>query len=784
MLNILLKIELEKYSDDKAFEELAYDVIKESFPNAERCGGSHDMGIDAEETIHYADHEVKRKYQFSIEKDVKAKIRKTINRFSEEHVEWDELAYVSNRDINAGNIKSWFESEYHKKIIICDQQTIDNTLTNNSALWRKHFPLIPMPEDIHENLLENRQLHENMLKSSLLYASDAHEDVKTKRTDLFEQFVFSIALTAKIITYASVSKTFESMFHKALRTDLFEDAIDGLVKKDMLQPISGEIQSWKISHYAADTIKTNEEHISDERAELIDDIIVEVKSQLGEKSSLTKEDEARVKSNIKNVLNKFFQLYGTDFAIDKGQTILTEFRKQEILKEKAGYKLNPYLADIILYSIGRIIEMPSEKQLHTLSLLSNSFICAQIMQVDPLLTDCQTEVLKEKLFILDTDIVLHSIVPESKNCASYQKMISTLVKRGCIVCVPESVIEEVIVHAESAWGNYKRFKASYSTNDKSTLSEDYRNVFVDGFFTKNAQDPLVSFENYISNYYDRNEPRALIMSVLEDMLPSGVIIGKDEVWKGDINIPEEEIESLSRKLYVKTLDTPKAEYRTDEGNELIARNDALIYLTAYYLSGSNEQGGMLAQQSYVITTSTRTIKCAKDINLFKSVVTKPLIIISILSKLGLFESGYDVVDLLGNPFFAKIASENREELEKLAKLGVDLRGKKIPRLLLDLKNMIHKDLTSEVDAEIEAINTRTDMLPPRDTMQQYVDLAQSVESAGYHMMPIAQEIIKTYRAEIEKNRQKDVEIAMLKQKKKKKEKNRQRYEANYNKHKR
>lgn len=778
MLNMLLKIALERYTDDKAFEELAYDVIMESYPNAERSGGTHDKGIDAEETLHFEDKDIKRKFQFSIEKDVQAKIKKTVKRFNDEQVDWDELVYVSNREINVGNTKTWFVGEYNKKIAIYDQQAIDNILTNNSALWRKHFPSIPMPEDIYENPLENRQLHENMLKSSLLYASDAHEDVKTKRTDLFEQFVLSIALTDKIVSYASVSKTFDSMFHKPLRMELFEEAVGGLVKSGMLQPINGEIQSWKISQHATDTIKTNEESVSDERSELIDDIIVEVKAQLGEKASLTKEDETRVKSNIKNVLNKFFQLYGTDFAIDKGQIIFTEFRKQEILKEKAGYKLDTYIADTILYSIGKIIEAPSEKQLHTLSLLSNSFICAQIMQVDPLLTDCQTEVLKEKLFILDTDIVLHSIVPESKNCASYQKMINALVKRGCLVCVPESVIEEVVIHAESALGNYKRFKASYSTKDKSTLSEDYRNVFVDGFFTKNAQDPLVSFENYISNYYDKSEPRALILSVFEDMLPKGVIIGQNELWKGDVNIPEEEIESLSKKLYVKTLDTAKAEYRTEAGNELIARNDALIYLTAYHLS-NQEQRGMLSQQCYVITTSTRTIKCAKDINLFKSVVTKPLLIISILSKLGLFDAGYDVVDLLGNPFLSKIASENWEELERLARLGVDLRGKKIPRLLLDLKAMIHKDITSEVDAEIEAMDTRVDLLPPRDAMQQYVDLAQSVESAGYHMMPLPQQIIKTYRAEIEKNKQKDEEIAKLKLKKKKKDKSRERYEKKY-----
>lgn len=781
MLNLLLKIALERYSDDKAFEELAYDVIKESYPNADRCGGTHDLGIDAEETLYYKDNKVNRKFQFSIEKETQSKIKKTVKRYEDEQVEWDELVYVSNREINVGSTKTWFEHEYHKKITICDQQWIDNILTNNSALWKKHFPNIPMPDDIYENPLENRQLHENMLKSSLLYASNNYEDIKTKRTDLFEQFVLSIALTEKTITYTNVSETFRSMFHKPLREDLFEDAVAGLIEKRILQSKGSDSQCWEVSSSTVDTIKKNDASLSDEREVLINDILQDVKLQLGDERRLSNEEETRVRNNTKDVLNKFFQLYGTDFAIDKGQTLLTEFRKQEILKEKAGYRLEPYIADTILYSIGKILETPSESQLHTLSLLSNSFICAQIMQIDPLLTDCQTEVLKEKIFMLDTDIVLHSIVSESKNFNSYQQMINTLVHRGCLVCIPDSVITEVIIHAESARGNYKRFKASYSTNDKSTLSEDYRNVFVDGFFTKNAQDPLVSFEKYISNYYDENAPRELILSVFEDMLPKGVIIGQDELWGNSVSIPEDEIENLSRRLYVKTLDTPKAEYRSEAGNELIAKNDALIYLTAYHLSGQNdEHNGMLSQRCYVITTSTRTIKCAKDINLFKSVVTKPLIIISILSELGLFEVGYDVVDLLGNPFLAKIASENREELEKLAKLGVDLRGKKIPRLLLDLKAMIHKDITSEVDAEIEAMDPRVDLLPPKDAMQQYVDLAQSVESAGYHMMPLPQQIIKTYRAEIEKNKQKDEEIAKLKLKKKKKDKSRERYEKRYN----
>lgn len=786
MVNTLLKIELEKYSDDKTFEELAFDIIMESYPNAERRGGTHDLGIDAEETLHYGEQRIERKYQFSIEKNPKEKIKKTIARYAEAAVYWDELVYVSNRHIDAGSTKTWFFETYHKKLIICDQQVIDYVLTNNSVLWKKHFPTIPMPIDIYDDRLANEQLHENMLKCSLLFASHKYIEVDKKRSELFEQYILSLALTSneKAISYSIASQKFHAMFHKTLTPDYFRDAIEGLIKNDLLHPKESEEQIWEVSEVAINAIKNEETEIENGRENLVNDIVKDVKRQL-QNIKISQEETSQIKCNVKNVLNKFFQLYGTDFAIKIDQKILSEFRKQEILKDIAGDKLDTHIAETILYAIGKIIESPTENQRHTLSLLSKSCICAQIMQIDPLLSDCQAEVLREKIFILDTDVVLHSIVPESPNYELYQQMINALVEKGCIVCVPQSVVDEVIVHAESSFGNYKRFKASYSTNDKSTLKEDYRNVFVDGFFVANAQDSLISFDNYISNYYDKEEPLSLILDVMNKFLAKRVIICKDDIWNNDINIPDDEIEDLARSLLIKTLDTLKAEHRGDAGNELIARNDALIYLTAYHMSKNtnHDQRGMLSQRCYIITTSTRTIKCAKEKNLFKSVVTKPLILISILSELGLFDEGYDVVDLLGNPFLAKIASENWEDLEKLAKLGVDLRGKMIPRLLRDLKDQLHVELTNKINIEINAEDSDITLVPPRDEMQDYIDFVHSVEDAGYNMMPGPAKIVKAYRVELEKNKQKDIEIATLKHKKKKKEKNKQRYEQNYAAHK-
>lgn len=781
MINRELSNALDNFTDTVAFEKLSYHIMKERYPNIEKVGGVQDKGKDAQEEIHYVDNSIfHRRFQFSIEKNIKEKIRKTIQRYRDEDVEWDELVYVTNQCVQTIEaLSTWFQQEYNKKLIIHDQDEIENVLIKNPILCQQYFPNIQIYGYTNENrLTKNQQLHENILKCALLYASRSNDVIKSKRNELFEQFILSLALTAKKITSDDVSKYFCTMFHKVLPTAQFIETIERLVEKRLLFPMALEQDSWRVTEDALSLLKENQKVINDGREKLINEIFIEVKQQQHD-YKISKEEETRIKTNIKNVLNKFFQLYGTDFAIKIDQKILTEFKKQEILQKIAGVRINSQLVDTILYSIGKIIEQPTDQQRHTLSLLSKAYICAQIMQIDPLLSDCQTEILKDKIFILDTDVVLHSIVQESDNYNLYQQLITNLIQRGCKVSVPQAIINEVIVHAESSYGNYKRFKASYSTGDKSTLKEDYRNVFVDGFFAANGVDELITFDNYMSNYYDKQAPLQLMLDVMSHYLPSGVIIGNDETWIGNINIPQEEINRLSGRLYDRTLDTTKAEYRTNQGNESIANTDALIYLTAYHMSGNSESSGMLSQPCYVVTTSTRTIRCAKDVNLFKSVVTKPLIIISILEELGMFDAGYDTVDLLGNPFLAKIASDNWDDLAKLAQLGVDLRGKKIPRLLLDLKNMIHTDLTCGVDSEIGINNPDSLLDPSPDSMQEYINLVNSIENAGYKMMPIPQQIIKEYRAEIQKNEQKDVEIANLKQRKKKKERNKQRYETKY-----
>lgn len=79
---------------------------------------------------------------------------------------------------------------------------------------------------------------------------------------------------------------------------------------------------------------------------------------------------------------------------------------------------------------------------------------------------------------------------------------------------------------------------------------------------------------------------------------------------------------------------------------------------------------LLFGKAYLITNSTRSIRCAKKNNILSKVIAKPSILIALISEIGMFDvSNKSIINLLDNPFLAEIVEENWDGMKLLMESG-------------------------------------------------------------------------------------------------------------------
>lgn len=378
------------------------------------------------------------------------------------------------------------------------------------------------------------------------------------------------------------------------------------------------------------------------------------------------------------------------------------------------------------------------------------------MRMDPMLAGFQKKTFASKVYILDTDFVLNCMVKYGPFSDIYTVLLKELLNNGCKVYIPKSVVEEVVTHASFAKRNFNYFRNTFTAVDETVVYEKLSNVFVIDYYIRvlrNNQDySMATFSSYMQNIYEESDGYKFMLEVMGEKLPKGVIIG-DEDLVNSFKIDEVDCEGLTKLIYDETIKTPKAAYRTPEENWRIAKTDAELYLMARELnSGIPEKNKkMLDGNAYLVTSSSRAIRCAKDINLFKSVVARPKVLVALLSEIGLFDSSNKaIVNLLGNPFLAEAVNQSWTGIKSLIDSGVDLRGKELPRLKRDLKEELHILMTK--DEELTDINPGDESTENEsrtsftfnDNLDDFVRFAKEIQNKGYKMIPAAEKMICAY----------------------------------------
>lgn len=587
---------------------------------------------------------------------------------------------------------------------------------------------------MNKYFFQDADLEEALLKVCILF--DNNERIATKKDSLFLKTVLALIVSHKANTVDDIFKYFEKK-NGGLNVDFqkVNSAVTELIKKGLIDNTNG-LNLTNKSKEDADKYIEETMSLMDILVQTILDLI---KTNIGK--SLSKEEQ--ICQNIKDCLNYYFEVASLSLlGLDNPKDINCLSKIKEIasqnLQDKSGE-----ITDNIIYAIGCVLREPNKDGQKVIDLLARLSITSKIIGEDPLLASFKATVFRNKVFILDTEIILYLITENARYSQQYRLLVKKLLDNQCKIYVPENVILEVYDHAEAANKRYP-FVSSLILNDDKVVVDELENVFVEDYYytVRVAGKENIKWRNYISNFYDREERANLIYDQLDLKLDERIILSD---MPHGANVDEVEKQQLLPQAILITKNTPKGIKRSDEKNEQIAETDVVLYLTAKFLNKKSQEekkrrrnsSGVLSNDYYLVSSNSRIHYCAKSMGLSENILCNPNALIAYLAETGiLYKDEVRISSLFDNIFLMQISKEIWPEIECLLKIGVDIKGLTHIKLRRDLGDVITRLLSSEKDSD-------------------YNEILQIIKSRGYNLEPVV-------NAVVDESQQKDIEIDNLK----------------------
>jgi hypothetical protein len=564
---------------------------------------------------------------------------------------------------------------------------------------------------------KDKDIEEAMLKSCLLFNS---KEIKNKRNVIFQKFLLSLIIGGGVANRKGILEKVTTQYKGYLINENNIDfAIQELIKNKFIKEENGELA---LTVESQQDMEKDVKLISEQQKHLIDDISKMVQRAYGKKIS----NENQVKSNIKDCIDYYYVITGLSFfELDKRKeaTELPQLGKIASNGLSSGEKEE--LSNQIIYTIGSVIEKPTEEQKCILELLARTYITMQIMDIDPLLSEFKSTLIREKVFIVDTDVLLYLLTDNASLSKQYRKMIEMLQKCGCTIYIPEEVIKEVFNHAEAALKRYP-FVSYLIDTPGNLVRQDLKNVFIEDYYYTRTLDNVkyLTWEHYIKNYYSSTYGVSLISEQIKDKLGERI---QYNTMPEESNIDDKLLKKLAEASLEETYKTEKAQHRDEDKNQDIAKTDAQLYLQIKKQNEiNNERIGrkdvdrqdLLWNKYYILTNSTRVHYCAKQLGVSANILCKPASLMAYLVETGLVQDNQlKIQSLFENPFLQHTAKTIWKDVENLLKLGIDIKGKNIITMRFELQDEINNLLTNPTEEDCN-------------------DIYSHVKQKGYSFLPL------------------------------------------------
>ena len=601
------------------------------------------------------------------------------------------------------------------------------------------------------------RLKRSLLECSLLFHSNNSLVAGIDKSDILSKSIFAIIADIKgTSTVEKISTAYFERFGKPIDVDVLDGVLKGLVKSSFISPFEDGYRPHKL---AAETMHEGVQHFEERMRQLNQQLLAKAETKI--EGAIDNPTKQIIERNIRKSLNLYFQLYALDYVFDDDAEHKVE--EEDVINE-VKRDLAEELSDALLEAFSDLIEHPTDEQKETLMLCVKLFVGAQFLQIDPLVSQMELSKLKEKRFILDTDFLLYSITRHCRQSAEYKKLLKTLRKIGCELVIPNEVVTEVQKHALCAENNYYRFRNTLAAVDEDAIDEKANNVFVKDYCMNRLHNQYnKSIRSYLyENYLSMEEPLDFIKDFIRDELHIEPGLDMDIPVDNDYLYIKDQ---LIEKIYDKTRKSDKDRWRDDNETRAIAETDAKLLLNALTLNKNiqpESEKELLYANTYLVTYTTKGIKSAKELNIYRKVVTRPEILINLLMEIGLFDDKHNgMFNLFDNPFLAQIMSEHWAVITALSKTGVDLRGHSVTKLGRDLGATVHTYLTKNSD--VEHINSAENYsFEAISTVDEFLQFVKEIKRKNYNFMPDAEKLIEKYNEQKAEKEMAEAEVVKTK----------------------
>ena len=525
-------------------------------------------------------------------------------------------------------------------------------------------------------------LEDSMLKSILLFNN---YNTKDNKKDLLPMAIFSIIIHGR--GEYNIDNILEILRERFALDYKPDDIIPHITKLSSKGYITQTEDKYKDCSKDGGTFFS---HIEEETQALITGIIARI-TKVGH-ISINQNDTTKIKRNIRNALSIYFQLYGYSFwGLKQKEDVNNIPNAVEIacreLPNKLGRALVGALADVI--------NNPQRQEKEILEKWARAYVAMEVLSLDPSLRNFKVTKLRTKIFIIDTDVALNALASKARYSAVYRQMIKSLIKAGCQLLIPSTVIDEIQDHIDAAKKRYSYNGSQWTSIPDEVLETIDANIFVEDYVKLVRSDFRdLQFQTYIENFSDPENPQLLIDKLKTVFSHELRIMGEDEIEPINDNIKQK----LADEIESKTMMSAKGSKRNSEKNAQIAETDALLYLTIQKLN-RDERGNNkpLSQKAYLLTTTKKTIDCAKKLGIYdKNIICSPLALAPILQEIGLIEGAQiNPINLFENPFLTYTAELIWPQVKPLLEAGAQLKYKDIHRLRIDVDANIDSILTCE-----------------------------------------------------------------------------------------
>ena len=403
-----------------------------------------------------------------------------------------------------------------------------------------------------------------------------------------------------------------------------------------------------------------------------------------------------LKNTIRKALSVYFGMYGyTFFGAQKKESDPVRNAAVNVIKDEIT---DNRLAESLIIALADIIEHPNKSQEQVLTQWARAFVAMETMSFDPLLNNLQRKKLKDKEFIIDTDVALHCLATKSRYSNDYRQMLDTIKDIGCTLYIVPEVINEIRKHIDAAVKQAKFYGRQLLEFPDDVLYEKICNVFIDDYvhIAREAKE-TISFREYIEEFYDSDHPNSQVL--LKGKLKN-VFSEKALTCNLEVDSTSQRFIDLNAEVYNLTMLTSKAQSRSEDENEAVSRLDAYLYMIAAKNNEGKDSLEVLAGKTYILTDSTRAMRAAANLKWKKEdVVCHPNALMAILMDVGSVKSQESIINLFDNPFLVHVADKIWDIVDPLLKEGATIKNRGFDRLKYDVDKRYDKLMTEQTSED-------------------------------------------------------------------------------------